>query len=80
MIEVKDEHDASHIQAPPTSDQEPSPWKDPRHKGGHMPPRCRSKGEKALYKVPLSDEDRVGLEDHTKDAATEEPAANQLAT
>jgi hypothetical protein len=38
-----------------------------------MPPRCRSKGEKALYKVPSSDEDRAGPEDHAEDAATEEP-------
>jgi hypothetical protein len=45
-----------------------------------MPPRCRSKGEKALYKVQSSDEDRAGLEDHAEDAATEEPAARQLAT
>jgi hypothetical protein len=39
-----------------------------------MPPRCRSKGEKALYKVQLSEEDRGGPEDHTEDAATGEPA------
>jgi hypothetical protein len=26
--------------------KEPSPRKDPRQKGGHMPPRCRSKGER----------------------------------
>jgi hypothetical protein len=40
-----------------------------------MPPRCRSKGETVLYKVQLSDEDRRGLEDHTEDAATEDPVA-----
>jgi hypothetical protein len=45
-----------------------------------MPPRCRSKGKKALYKVQSSDEDRGGLEDHDEDAATEEPAAGQPAT
>jgi hypothetical protein len=45
-----------------------------------MPPRCRSKGEKVLYKVLLSDEDRGGPEDHAEDATTEEPAAGQLAT
>jgi hypothetical protein len=45
-----------------------------------MPPRCRSKGEKALYKVRSSDEDRGELEDHAKDAAMEEPTAGELAT
>jgi hypothetical protein len=45
-----------------------------------MPPRCRSKGEKALYKVLSSDEDRGGPEDHAKDAAMEEPAAGQPVT
>jgi hypothetical protein len=45
-----------------------------------MPPRCRSKGEKALYKVQSSEEDREGPEDHAKGAATEEPAAGQPAT
>jgi hypothetical protein len=45
-----------------------------------MPPRCRSKGEKALDKVLSSDEDRGGPEDHAKDAAMEEPAAEELAT
>jgi hypothetical protein len=45
-----------------------------------MPPRCRSKGEKALYKVPSSDEDRGEPEDHDEDAATKEPAAEQPAT
>jgi hypothetical protein len=28
--------------------KEPSPRQDPRQKGGHMPPRCRSKGKGAL--------------------------------
>jgi hypothetical protein len=45
-----------------------------------MPPSYRSKGKKALYKVPSSDKDRGGTEDHTEDAATEEPAAGQPAT
>jgi hypothetical protein len=45
-----------------------------------MPPRCRSKGEKVLYKVPSSNEDRGGPEDHVEDAATEEPAVGQPAT
>jgi hypothetical protein len=45
-----------------------------------MPPRFQSKGEKALYKVPSSDEDREGPEDHAEDAATEEPVAGQPAT
>jgi hypothetical protein len=49
--EARDGHDTSHVQTPPTSEQEPSPRKDPRQKGEHMPPRCRSKGGKALYKV-----------------------------
>jgi hypothetical protein len=45
-----------------------------------MPPGCQSKGEKALYKASSSDEDRGGPEDHTEDAAMEEPAAGQPAT
>jgi hypothetical protein len=45
-----------------------------------MPPRCWSKGEKALYKVQSSDEDRGGPEDHAEDVAMEEPVAGQLAT
>jgi hypothetical protein len=45
-----------------------------------MPRRCRSKGEKALYKVLSSEEDRGGPEDHAVDAATEEPAARQPVT
>jgi hypothetical protein len=36
--------------------KEPSPRKDLRQKGRHMPPRCQSKGKKALYKVQSSDE------------------------
>jgi hypothetical protein len=35
--------------------KDPSPRRDPRQKGGDMPPRCRSRG-KALYKVPLSEQ------------------------
>jgi hypothetical protein len=35
--------------------EDPSPRRDPRQKGGDMPPRCRS-GEKALYKVPLPEQ------------------------
>jgi hypothetical protein len=34
--------------------KDPSPRRDLRQKGGHMPPRCRSRG-KVLYKVPLSE-------------------------
>jgi hypothetical protein len=30
--------------------KEPSPRKDSRQKGGHMPPRCRSKGERRFIK------------------------------
>jgi hypothetical protein len=30
--------------------KEPSPRKDPRQKGGHMPPRYRSKGERRFIK------------------------------
>jgi hypothetical protein len=30
--------------------KEPSPRKDLRQKGGHMPPRCRSKGERCFIK------------------------------
>jgi hypothetical protein len=40
-----------------------------------MPPRCRSKGEKALYKVKSLDDDKAGPEDHAEDTAMEEPAA-----
>jgi hypothetical protein len=32
--------------------KDPFPRRDPRQKGGDMPPRCRSRG-KALYKAPL---------------------------
>jgi hypothetical protein len=35
--------------------EDPSPRRDLRQKGGHMPPRCRSRG-KALYKAPLSEQ------------------------
>jgi hypothetical protein len=35
-----------------------------------MPPRCRSKGEKVLYIVQLSEGDRGGPEDHAEDTAT----------
>jgi hypothetical protein len=42
--------------------------------------QMRSKGEKVLYKVQSSDEDRGGPEDHAEDAATEELAAEQPAT
>jgi hypothetical protein len=42
-----------------------------------MPPRCRSKGGKALIKLPSSDE---RPEDHAEDVATEELAAGQPAT
>jgi hypothetical protein len=35
--------------------KDPSPRRDPRQKGGDMPPRCWS-GEKALYKVPLPEQ------------------------
>jgi hypothetical protein len=45
-----------------------------------MAPRCQSKGEKALYKVLSSDEDRGGPEDHAVDAATEELTAGQSVT
>jgi hypothetical protein len=30
--------------------KEPSAQKDPRQKGGHMPPRCRSKWERRFVK------------------------------
>jgi hypothetical protein len=30
--------------------KDPSPRKDPRQKGGHMPPRCRSTGERCFIK------------------------------
>jgi hypothetical protein len=50
---ARDRRDASHARSPPPSGQEPSPRKDPRQKGKHMPPRCQSKGEKTLYKVAI---------------------------
>jgi hypothetical protein len=43
-------------------------------KGGHMPPRCRFKGEATLlsgYRQTGSG----GPEDHAQDAATEEPGS-----
>jgi hypothetical protein len=47
---------------------------------GICPPDVGPRGEKALYKVLSSDEDRGGPEDHAEDAATEEPAAREPAT
>jgi hypothetical protein len=35
--------------------KDPSPRRDLRQKGGHMPPRCRTRG-KALYKAPSSEQ------------------------
>jgi hypothetical protein len=55
--EVKDGHDARHVQTPPTSEQEPSPRKDPRQKGEDLPPRCRSKGESHFIKWLPSDKE-----------------------
>jgi hypothetical protein len=55
--EAKDGRDASHAWAQPTSGQEPSPRKDPRQKGEHMPSRCRSKGKRHFIKVPSSDKE-----------------------
>jgi hypothetical protein len=51
--------------------KEPSPQKDPRQKGGDMPPRCRSKGERRFIKCDRQSRARGSRED----AATEEPAA-----
>jgi hypothetical protein len=47
---AKDGHDASHAWAQPISEQESSPQKNLRQKGGHMPPRCRSKEESHFIK------------------------------
>jgi hypothetical protein len=55
--EARDGRDASHARAQPISGQEPSPRKDPRQKGGHMPPRCRSKGERHFIELPSSDKE-----------------------
>jgi hypothetical protein len=60
--EARDRRDASHARTPPTSGQEPSPRKDPRQKGGHMPPRCRSKGERHFIKSPSSDKESEASE------------------
>jgi hypothetical protein len=54
---ARDRRDASHTRSPPISGQEPSPRKDPREKGEHMPPRCQSKGERHFIKLPSSDKE-----------------------
>jgi hypothetical protein len=56
--------------------KEPSPRKDSRQKGGHMPPRCRSKGERRFIKRDRQSKPK----DHAEDAATKEPAAGRTAT
>jgi hypothetical protein len=55
--EARDRRDASHARSPPISGQEPSPRKDPRQKGEHMPWRCWSKGGRHFIKLPSSDRD-----------------------
>jgi hypothetical protein len=50
-----DRHDASHARSPSTNRQEPSPRKDPRQSIGHIPRRCRFKGERHFIKLPSSD-------------------------
>jgi hypothetical protein len=53
--EAGDKRDASHARPPPTNGQEPSPRKDQRQSTGHMPRRCRSKGERHFIKLPSLD-------------------------
>jgi hypothetical protein len=53
--EAGDKHGANHARSALINGQEPSPQKDPRQNGGHMPWRCRSKGERHFIKLPLSD-------------------------
>jgi hypothetical protein len=55
--EAGDKRDASHARSPPINEQEPSPQKDPRQNGEHMPQRCRSKGERHFIKLPSSDKE-----------------------
>jgi hypothetical protein len=53
--EAGDKCDANHARPPPINGQEPSPRKDLRQSTGHMPRRCRSKGERHFIKLPSSD-------------------------
>jgi hypothetical protein len=76
--DVRDRRDASHARSPPIGGQEPSPQKDPRQKGEHIPPRCRSKGKRHFIKLPSSDKESQRPADHAKTAAAEEPAAGHL--
>jgi hypothetical protein len=55
--EARDRRDASHARSPPISGQEPSPWKDLRQKGEHMPRRCWPKGKRHFIKLPSSDKE-----------------------
>jgi hypothetical protein len=52
--------------------EDPSPRRDPRQKGGHMPPRCRSR-EKELYKAPLSEQGQ-GIMPNTWPRRSRQPA------
>jgi hypothetical protein len=58
--EARDRRDASHARSPPISGQEPSPRKDPRQKGEHMPRRCWPKGKRHFIKLPSSDKESEG--------------------
>jgi hypothetical protein len=55
--EARGRRDASHAWPPLISGQEHSPQKDPRQKGEHMPPRCRSKGKRHFIQLPSSDKE-----------------------
>jgi hypothetical protein len=44
--EAREGHDASHVQTPPTSEQDPSPRKDPRQKGRAYASKMPVKGGK----------------------------------
>jgi hypothetical protein len=45
--------------------KEPSPRKDQRQKGGHMPPRCRSKGERRFIKCDRQSRARGSRRGHS---------------
>jgi hypothetical protein len=57
LTEARDRRDASNTWSPPISRQEPFPQKDSRQNGGHMPQRCRSKGERHFIKLPSSNKE-----------------------
>jgi hypothetical protein len=61
---AKDGHDASHVQTPPTSEQEPSPWKDPRQKGEECLQDAGPRRERHFIKLPPSDKESEARGSH----------------